>query len=283
MALKFTNNASSVLETGISDSDLSLTVVSGTGSEFPTLSTGDYCYCTLVSTTGVKEIVMVTDRADDEFTIVRAQQGTSASAFSAGARFELRMTAGGFTDILNAAAAASALPTPIDTEFLGAYSTGAGEWESKTASELRTQLGSTTVGDALFIAASATAAQQAMGTEVGVDVEAYDADILKADVHDVRTKSHPSTVGALTGNSVTPDLTVSEVFQWGSITAAMTLNAPTIPGAGIWVIECDTPGYDITLPKATFDGSTLDTATNNLILIIGFASGDYEIAIINGN
>lgn len=44
-----------------------------------------------------------------------------------------------------------------------------------TASAARTSLGSTTVGDALFTAADATAAQQAMDTEVGVDVQAYDA------------------------------------------------------------------------------------------------------------
>lgn len=283
MSIKFKNNASTTLASDITDFALSLSVAAGTGSKFPSLSTGQYFYCTIVAPTGTMEIVKVTARSTDTFTIVRAQEGTSASAFSAGATVENRMTAGSFTDMLTACEAADALPTPVNAEFLGAYSSGAGEWESKTASELRTQLGSTTVGGALFTAASVAAAQQAIDVEVGVDVQAYDVDTLKADVHDVRTKSHPSTVGALTGNSVTPDLTTAEVFQWGSITAAMTLNAPTIPGAGIWVIECDAPGYDITLPKATFDGSTLDTAVNNLILIIGFASGDYELAIINGN
>lgn len=44
-----------------------------------------------------------------------------------------------------------------------------------TASAARTNLGSTAVGDAVFTAANAVAAQQAMDVEVGVDVQAYDA------------------------------------------------------------------------------------------------------------
>ena len=40
-----------------------------------------------------------------------------------------------------------------------------------------TNLGGTTVGKAVFTAASAAAAQQAMDVEVGVDVQAYDADL----------------------------------------------------------------------------------------------------------
>ena len=51
--------------------------------------------------------------------------------------------------------------------------TGAG-----TPGGARTNLGSTTVGDALFIAASEAAAQQAISVEVGVDVQAFDATIL---------------------------------------------------------------------------------------------------------
>jgi len=46
-----------------------------------------------------------------------------------------------------------------------------------TAADARTNLGGTTVGKAVFTAATAAAAQQAMDTEVGVDVQAYDADL----------------------------------------------------------------------------------------------------------
>jgi len=46
-----------------------------------------------------------------------------------------------------------------------------------TASGARTNLGAGTVGGNVFTAATAAAAQQAMDTEVGVDVQAYDADL----------------------------------------------------------------------------------------------------------
>lgn len=45
------------------------------------------------------------------------------------------------------------------------------------AANARTILGAGTVGGAVFIAATANLAQQAMDTEVGVDVQAYDADL----------------------------------------------------------------------------------------------------------
>jgi len=44
MAIKFTNNATSTLASGIASGDLSLTVASGQGALFPTLGGGDYFY-----------------------------------------------------------------------------------------------------------------------------------------------------------------------------------------------------------------------------------------------
>lgn len=48
---------------------------------------------------------------------------------------------------------------------------------SSTAAGARTNLGAGTVGGNVFIAATAIAAQQAMDVEVGVDVQAWDADL----------------------------------------------------------------------------------------------------------
>lgn len=96
-AYQFTNNAASTLAAGISSSDTSLTVATGTGGVFPTLAAGQFCYCTLQNTTGtVVEIVKVTAHtvSSDTFTIVRAQENTVASSFSTGDKFELRLTAG---------------------------------------------------------------------------------------------------------------------------------------------------------------------------------------------
>ena len=90
MAIKFTNNATSTLASTITSASLSLTVATGQGALFPTLS-GDYFYCTLSNTANTIEIVKVTARSTDTFTIVRAQDNTTASAFVTGDKVELRL------------------------------------------------------------------------------------------------------------------------------------------------------------------------------------------------
>jgi len=94
MALKLTNNASSTLQSAISDTDTSLSVATGDGDLFPVLSTGDYFELTLVDTSGALEIVRATARTGDALTVTRAQAGTTAIPFAAGARVELRVTVG---------------------------------------------------------------------------------------------------------------------------------------------------------------------------------------------
>jgi len=92
---QFTNNAATTLASGILAGATSLTVASSTGGLFPTLTGSNFFYCTLQNTAGTTiEIVKVTARSTDTFTIVRAQEGTSASAFSTGDKVELRLTAG---------------------------------------------------------------------------------------------------------------------------------------------------------------------------------------------
>ena len=88
----FTNNASTTLASGISAVDTSLTVSSGTGALFPTLAGSQYFYTTLSNIAGtIIEIVKVTARAGDTFTIVRGQDNTSASAYITGDKVELRL------------------------------------------------------------------------------------------------------------------------------------------------------------------------------------------------
>lgn len=91
MAVLYTNNASTTLASGITNSATSLTVATGTGALFPSLSGGDVFYATLASGS-TYEIVKVTARSTDTFTIVRAQDGTSAAVWSTGDLVELRIT-----------------------------------------------------------------------------------------------------------------------------------------------------------------------------------------------
>lgn len=88
---KFTNNASSRLVSAITPSDTAFTVTTGEGALFPSLSGGDWFVVDLVSSTA-REIVKITARSTDAFTVTRAQEGTSAAAFAAGDIVELRLT-----------------------------------------------------------------------------------------------------------------------------------------------------------------------------------------------
>ena len=93
----FTNNATSKLVAGISNVSLSLQVSAGDGAKFPNPTGGDYFLATLSRvTSGIEsnvEIVKVTARATDVFTIIRAQEGTSALVYLEDDFVQLRMTA----------------------------------------------------------------------------------------------------------------------------------------------------------------------------------------------
>lgn len=97
--LKLANNAVSRITSGIGTSDTSVSVTPGDGAKFPTITGAEYFPATFIrGSDGAVEIVKVTARATDTFTIVRAQESTAALALIAGDRIEVRLTAGTFTD-----------------------------------------------------------------------------------------------------------------------------------------------------------------------------------------
>lgn len=91
----FTNNAATGLVSPISSSATTLTVNGGSGTLFPSPTGGNYFMITLISSgSGNMEIVQCTARSGDTFTIVRAQEGTTAQSFAIGDSVQLRITAG---------------------------------------------------------------------------------------------------------------------------------------------------------------------------------------------
>jgi len=94
MALKLTNNAVAILAANVSTSDTIIAVTPGAGVAFPAVGAGDWAPLTLVKSNGDFEIVRLTGRSGDAFTVERAQEGTSATEFTAGDRVEHRLTAG---------------------------------------------------------------------------------------------------------------------------------------------------------------------------------------------
>ena len=105
MIFEYANNATTTLASGIGTTDTTMTVYAGTGSLFPVITSGQAFYCTLrdAATLLVNEIVEVTARAGDVFTIVRAQQGTTAKIWATGSLVAQLITAGDLTNFVQSA------------------------------------------------------------------------------------------------------------------------------------------------------------------------------------
>jgi hypothetical protein len=106
MGIKFSNNFVTTISGAINNSVTTIPIASATG--FPALGASDFAFCTLQKESPFAlEIVKVTARSGTNLTVVRAQDGTSASAFNSGDAFELRITAGGINQVVATAASAA--------------------------------------------------------------------------------------------------------------------------------------------------------------------------------
>jgi hypothetical protein len=103
--LQLTNNAKSTLAFGITAGDTTVEIVGADASLFPALTLPEDYFMAALANNPIAggelklEFVMVTGATGAVFTIERAQEGTTAQAFDAGDRFELRMTADAFADM----------------------------------------------------------------------------------------------------------------------------------------------------------------------------------------
>lgn len=120
MSVKFSNNGHSTLASSLTTSATSITLASGHGARFPSLTGSEYFYATLIDSSNNLEIVKVTARSSDVLTVTRAQESTTARAYAVGDRVELRVTAQGLVDvgtpaadsIINSMIADDAVDTP---------------------------------------------------------------------------------------------------------------------------------------------------------------------------
>lgn len=97
----FANNASTLLAAPISSSATICTLTTGTGTEFPNPTGGQYFVMTFIdAATGLlNEIIHVTARSGDTCTIQRAQEGTTALSWLAGDTAANLLTAGSIAAI----------------------------------------------------------------------------------------------------------------------------------------------------------------------------------------
>ena len=94
MPVLFTNNAVATISGYIGVADTTITIDQTAADKFPTATSGkSWFWATLVDSDGNLEIIKVTNRSYGSLSVLRAQGGTTALAFEAGSRLELRVTA----------------------------------------------------------------------------------------------------------------------------------------------------------------------------------------------
>lgn len=95
MTRQYTNNYITTLNGAINNSTTTIVVTSV--ADLPTVGSGDTCRLTIDDGTNI-EIVQVTSNSTTTLTVVRAQEGTSGTAFADAVAIELRSTAASFID-----------------------------------------------------------------------------------------------------------------------------------------------------------------------------------------
>lgn len=115
MAIQFANNAATTLFSSVTVSDTQIVVSPGGGALFPAAGGSNYFMVTVVDNiTGLLEIMKVTARSGDTFTVARAQEGTTARAFPTNSSVELRLTAQSIFDAIG-----SVIPRGIISMWAG--------------------------------------------------------------------------------------------------------------------------------------------------------------------
>lgn len=101
--LQFANNALSVLASPITSADTTIYLQAGTGSLFPTPTSGQVFLATIYNSSSTSyEIVLVTARSGDTVTVVRAQENTTAQTWLTGNSFGMYPTKGTMQSLVQA-------------------------------------------------------------------------------------------------------------------------------------------------------------------------------------
>jgi hypothetical protein len=174
---------------------------------------------------------------------------TSASNAASSASSASTSASNAATSASEAAASAALISLPLAVSSGGTGST--------TASGARTAIGSGAVGDAVFVAATAAAAQQAMDTEVGVDVQAYDADNAVTDAAQTFTVSQRGTITV--DNDLSLDLSVTNNWKCTPTgTGTLTFTNHTAGQSGNILLD-NSGGHAISLAATTKGDANLAT------------------------
>jgi hypothetical protein len=285
----FANNATSLLASSITDVATSLTVTTGHGARFPTITGSDYFLATLCQISGVDEvnfeIVKVTARSTDTFTIVRAQEGTTGLAYNAGDKVELRLTkgtmegveatsskdaTGGYAGLtlfkLNLKNAANTF-----TNFFTSATTAARTWTMQDRdgtiaddTDLATKAalaGSAAQAFSMTTATQGTNTTQGASTAFVINEFGKHKNLIIGGDFTTNPWQRGTTFTALGNGSYGADRFFSHLTTAGVVDVLKSADAPTAAAAGVYAVSC------LTLDVTTVDAS--------------IAAGDYYITTQN--
>lgn len=149
MAVVLTNNATTLLAAAIDAAATTLSVETADAGKFPAPAAGDWFPLTIVDSAGNMEIVKATARSGAIITIERAQEGTTAKAFEAGTRVDLRATAAALYDVGEKAttktvgaaiAGANGKETPADGDYFTGVEAGGSTMFKTTWGNIKARL-----------------------------------------------------------------------------------------------------------------------------------------------
>lgn len=183
---RFTNNADTTLNGSLSNSATTLVVSASTGTKFPAPTAGDYFLATLyeLNGSGVEinhEVVKVTARTSDTFTIVRAQDNTIARSYP--------------DNVTN---------NPSQVVYVSL------RWTAYAAENILYK------DDNLNSLANKATARTNLGVAIGTDVQAYDANTVKKNVANSFSATqtpYRATATATAGASYNWTLTSGQVLE----------------------------------------------------------------------
>jgi len=248
MAVLYANNATTTLASGITAAATSLTVATGTGSLFPAIVSPDFFYATLIDASNNIEIVKVTARSSDAFTITRAQEGTTARVYATGDKVELRITAAGLTNKLDKdtggtlagglvlpAASSSLSPLRIPHGTAPSSPTNGDFWT--TTGGLFGRINGTTVG---FSFSSSTETLTSKSIDLGANTVTMTLAQLNAAVSDNDVLSLTG-VETATNKTFTAPTINNATISGGTISSATVNASNTLSDTG--TIAANSPGF----------------------------------------
>jgi hypothetical protein len=243
----WTNNASSLLASGINSSVTTLSVTPTQGALFPAPGAGQVFNVTLEDTSGNIEVCTCTGRTSDTLTVVRGAESTTALSFASGSRVEIRITAGMLSALLQKNGGDTMTGTTTVNgvinlassgsiqggEFTGPVRSGAGV----TAGQITVSGGQPMSGTATILTSSNVQANLPSGTSLALT----NMIVLWAGT----SLSIPSGWVICDGTNGTPDLRDQFIVGGGgSLPTNGTYSASTATDSGI---SGTTAGYALTL------------------------------------